>query len=146
MKANPLKDSILWLRAASLKSFHGWEIILTSTVIFCIKKGHRPLALIWERNSILAWFSHNIFTSVVYCGISLNHKLLIHLDKWHATGLSMNGMWSHSHVPTPTSICLDVLSLYVQNFIWEVNCKSLCSVILLQIIHLQLDVKLGFHL
>ena len=136
MKANPLKDSILWLWAASLKSFQRWEIILTSTVIFCIKKGHRPLVIIWERDSILACFSHNIFTSVVYFGISLNHKLLIHWDKWHATGLSMNGVQSHSYVPTPASIYLGVLSLHVQNFIWQVNCMSVCSGILLWIIHL----------
>ena len=84
--AYPPKDSIrMWLQAASLKYFQGWEIILTGTVIFCINKGHRPLVAIWDRNGILICFPHNIFTSVIYCGICLNHKLLINLDKWHAT-------------------------------------------------------------
>ena len=76
---------ILWLRAASLKSFHNWEMILTSTVVFRINNGYRTLSVIWGRNGILACFPHNIFASVVYCGISLSNKPLIHLDKWHAT-------------------------------------------------------------
>ena len=36
-------------------------------------------------------------------------------------GLSMNGMQSHSHLPTHDSIYLGMLLLHVQNFIWQVN-------------------------
>ena len=32
-------------------------------------------------------------------------------------GVSMNGMWLHSHVTTLTNIYLGMLSLQVQNFI-----------------------------
>ena len=53
-KAYPPKGSI-HIVTASCKSeiFSGWEIILTSNVIFCINKGYRPLA-IWKTNGILA--------------------------------------------------------------------------------------------
>ena len=54
----------------------------------------------------------------------------------------MNDMRLYSHMPTHTSICLGMLLLHVQNFICRVNCmptlQQVCSVILLQIIHLQL--------
>ena len=47
------------------------------------------------------------------------------------------------------SIYLGMLSSHVQNFIWRVDCmptlQQVCSVIFLQIIHLQLHVKLSFH-
>ena len=35
--------------------------------------------------------------------------------------LSMNGVQLHWHMPTNTNINLDVLSLCVQNFIWQVK-------------------------
>ena len=56
-KAYPPKGSI-HIVTASCKSeiFSGREIIPTTIVIFCINKGHRPLA-IWERNGILACIS-----------------------------------------------------------------------------------------
>ena len=64
------------------------------------------------------------------------------------SGLSMNGVQSHLHVPTHASIYLDMLLLQIQTFTWQVNCKptlqQLCSVILLQIIHLQLHVEFPF--
>ena len=60
----------------------------------------------------------------------------------------MNGVQSHLHVPTHASIYLDMLLLQIQTFTWQVNCKptlqQLCSVILLQIIHLQLYVEFPF--
>ena len=60
----------------------------------------------------------------------------------------VNGVRSHLHTPTHTSIYLGMLLLHVRNFIWPVNSMStlqqVCSVILLQIIHLQLHVKLSF--
>ena len=55
------------------------------------------------------------------------------------SGLSMNGMWSHSHVRTHASTYLSLLSSHMQNSIWRVN--QVCSVTLLQIIH---HVKLIF--
>ena len=33
------------------------------------------------------------------------------------SGVPMNGIWLHSHVPTHTNIYLGMLSLQVQNFI-----------------------------
>ena len=61
----------------------------------------------------------------------------------------MNGMRSHSHAPTHASIYLAVLLLHVQNFIWRVHrtptLQQVCSVISLQITHLQLHVKLSFQ-
>ena len=46
-------------------------------------------------------------------------------------------------------LCVGMLLLHLQNFIWWVNSKptlqEVCSVILLQIIHLQLHMKLSFH-
>ena len=37
--------------------------------------------------------------------------------------LSMNGVQSHLHILTHTSIYLGMLSLHIQDFIWRVNCK-----------------------
>ena len=63
-------------------------------------------------------------------------------------GLLMNGLRLHSHVPTQASIYLGVLSSHIQNFIWQINRTStlqqVCSVIILQIIHLQLYAKFPF--
>ena len=63
-------------------------------------------------------------------------------------GLSMNSVRSHSHAPTHINIYLGMLLLHVQNFIWQVNCtptlQQVSSVILLQIIHLQLYVEFPF--
>ena len=63
-------------------------------------------------------------------------------------GLSMNGLRLHSHVPTQASIYLGVLSSHIQNFIWQINRTStlqqVCSVIILQMIHLQLYAKFPF--
>ena len=63
-------------------------------------------------------------------------------------GLSMNSVQSHSHTPTHINIYLGMLLLHVQNFIWQVNCiptlQQVSSVILLQIIHLQLYVEFPF--
>ena len=60
------------------------------------------------------------------------------------SGLSMNDMQLHS------SIYLDMLSLHMQNFIQRFNhmptLEQVYSVILLLVIHLQLHVKLSFHL
>ena len=60
----------------------------------------------------------------------------------------MNVVQSQLHALTHASIYLGVLSLHVQNFVREVNCmptlQQVCSVILLQIIHQQLHVKLSF--
>ena len=39
------------------------------------------------------------------------------------SGLSMNGVQSHSHIPTHTSLYLGVLSLHMHNFLWRVNGK-----------------------
>ena len=44
------------------------------------------------------------------------YNYLHHTD----TGLSMNSMWSHLHVPTHPSIYLGMLLLHVQKFIWWV--------------------------
>ena len=56
--------------------------------------------------------------------------------------LSMNDVWSHWHWPTHASVYLGMPLSHVHNFIWLVNCtptlKQVCSVILLQTIHLQL--------
>ena len=64
------------------------------------------------------------------------------------TGQSMNGMRSHSHAPTHASFYLPLLSPCMQNFIWQVSCmltlQQVCSVIFLQIIHLQLRVEFPF--
>ena len=58
------------------------------------------------------------------------------------SGLSINGIQSHSQSPTHTMIYLGMPLLHVQNLIWRVNCmpifQQVCSVTLLQIIHLQL--------
>ena len=62
----------------------------------------------------------------------------------------MNDLPSNLHASTHTSGYLGVILLHMQNFIWHVNrmptLQQACSVILLQIIHLQLDVKFSFHL
>ena len=46
-------------------------------------------------------------------------------------------------------LCVGMLLLHLQNFIWWVNSEptleEVCSLILLQIIHLQLHMKLSFH-
>ena len=56
-------------------------------------------------------------------------------DILHVSGLSMNGMQSHLHVPIHASIYLGVPLLQVQNFIWRFNCmptlQQVWSVILL---------------
>ena len=61
------------------------------------------------------------------------------------TSLSMNSVQSHLHVPTHASVYLGMLLSHVQNFILWVNhmptLQQVRSVILLQIIHLQLHVK-----
>ena len=36
-------------------------------------------------------------------------------------GLSVNGVQSHSHAPTHTSIYLGMLSSHVQKFMWQVK-------------------------
>ena len=63
--------------------------------------------------------------------------------------LSINGVQSHLHTPTHASIYLGMLSSLMQNLIWWVNhtptLQQVSSVILLQIIHLQLQVMLSFH-
>ena len=60
----------------------------------------------------------------------------------------MNGMQLHSHLPTHASIYLAVLLSHVQNFIRRVNrtptLQQVCSVIALQILHLQLHVEFPF--
>ena len=60
----------------------------------------------------------------------------------------MNGVRSHSHAPTHASIYLGVRSSHVQNCICQVDrtptLQQACSVNLLQIIHLQLDVEFPF--
>ena len=66
----------------------------------------------------------------------------------HHTSLSVNGVRLHSQAPTHVCIYLGVLLLHLRNFIWRVNrtltLQQVCSVINLQIIHLQLLVKLSF--
>ena len=61
----------------------------------------------------------------------------------------MNGVRSHSRAPAHASIYLGMLSSHVQNFKWRVDSmptlQQMCLVILLQIIHLQLCIKLIFH-
>ena len=61
----------------------------------------------------------------------------------------MNGLQLHSHAPTHASIYLGVLLLRLQIFIWQINStvklQQVCSVIILQIINLQLHIKLSFH-
>ena len=63
-------------------------------------------------------------------------------DMISTPGLSMNGLQLHLGASTHASIYLGVLLFQVKNFIWLVNCtptlQQVCSVILLQIIHLQL--------
>ena len=43
------------------------------------------------------------------------------------SGLPMNGMWSHLHMPTHASSYLGVLLPHVQNLIWQVNHTSSCQ-------------------
>ena len=82
----------------------------------------------------------------------MSHKVssvhILKLRKTKISGLSMKGVQLHSHVPTHTIIYLGVLLLHVQDFTWWVNCKpalqQMYSVILLQIIHLQLQVEFLF--
>ena len=79
----------------------------------------RYLRLVMSRTNILELYINNII---------LFHMCTI-------TGLSMNGMQSHSHAPTHTSIYLGMLLSHVQNFIWVVSCtptlQQVCSVILM---------------
>ena len=46
-----------------------------------------------------------------------------HFHAWHGTktGLTINGVWSHLHMPTHASFYLGVLLSHVQNFTWEVK-------------------------
>ena len=66
-----------------------------------------------------------------------------------AAGLPMNGMQPHSHAHTHARIYLGILWSHVQNFIWRVNhtptLQRVFSVILLEIIHLQLRTKFLFE-
>ena len=66
---------------------------------------------------------------------------------YKGTDLSMNGVQLHSHVPTHTSIYLDVLFSHVC-LLWRVSCmptlQQVSSVILLQIIHLQVRAEFSF--
>ena len=70
-------------------------------------------------------------------------------DKGINIVLSINDMQLHSHACTHANIYLGVLLLHVQNLVWWVKCistlKQVCSVILLQIIHLQLPLKHQFY-
>ena len=74
---------------------------------------------------------------LIFC-LQINIKGFFKVSSF-ISGLSMNGMWSHSHVCTHASTYLSLLSLHMQNSIWRVN--QVCSVILLQMIH---HVKLIF--
>ena len=71
-----------------------------------------------------------------------------HTKTWISV-LSMNGEQLHLYLPTHASIYLGVLLMHMQNLIWQVNftptLRQVCSVILLQIICLQLHVNLSFH-
>ena len=119
-----------------------------------------------NRKVLSACLMRNLLGSILY--ISLQRKVdmaqelkypltlvplsLSHVDgtMLSTPGLSINGVQSHSYSPTNASIYLGLLSSHMQNFTWRDNrtptLQQVWSVILSQIIHLQLYVKLTLHL
>ena len=125
----------------------GWLIYALSNFVL-----HNMLS-VFRSNHHCSWGFHELQRKTPVLE-SLSKKSFKSAGPFHVCfplypGLSMNIAWSHSRMPTHTSICLCMLSLHMQNFIWQVDCtptlQQVCSVIFLQIIYLQLHVKLSFH-
>ena len=94
----------------------------------------------------------NIFSNILYRGDLYNYELVdkctLKLNNKNfrlAARLPVNGVQPHSHAHKHAKIYLGVLWSLVQNFIWRVNhtltFQRVFSVILLEIIHLQLRTK-----
>ena len=134
------------------------------------KKNHALVSLLADEDTFLAlvgWIFFALSMGIPKALLSSNSTLLVLLDnqsvlvnwilKWVCSvNYFIQVVWPVNEwcaialaCACHTSIYLGMLSSHVQNFIWRVDCmptlQQVCSVIFLQIIHLQLHVKLSFH-
>ena len=134
------------------------------------KKNHALVSLLADEDTFLAlvgWILFALSMGIPKALLSSNSTLLVLLDnrsvlvnwilKWVCSvNYFIQVVWPVNEwcaialaCACHASIYLGMLSSHVQNFIWWVDCmptlQQVCSVIFLQIIHLQLHDKLSFH-